>query len=114
MTTRWIPDTCSCVMEFDEIHGVSGIPIFTFFQSCGVHPNAEAAYNTNKQKNLQINAMVKAMGIEPQELLDKGVSFKLREDGSDFDWDTSTLTEDEKSRADLALEETRAKAKGLN
>lgn len=111
MTTEWRPDTCACVMTYDEIQGESGVPIWTSFVSCGVHPNATAAYNTNRQKNEEINNVAKALATEPHLILDK-VSFKLQEDGS-VAW-TFNMGLDEAERAKLSVEETRAKRNGLN
>lgn len=111
MTTEWRPDTCACVLQYDEIHGESGVPIWTSFVSCGVHPNATAAYNTNRQKNDEINGIAKALATEAHLILDK-VSFKLQEDGS-VAWNLDELSSDEKDRAVLSVEETRARRAGV-
>lgn len=98
MTTEWRPDTCACVMQWDEIHGQSGNPIFTFFQSCGVHPNATAALNDNRIKNTQQNAIAKAIGKEGEH---PGIGFKF-ENGK-FVWDIDALPEEDREKARNAL-----------
>ena len=97
MTTEWQPDTCSCVMTYDEIRGESGVPIWLSFKSCGIHTNATAAYYSNINKNIDLVKMAKALDMEIQELAGKAV-FKMENDGK-LSWDFPGFTEEQKVRA---------------
>jgi hypothetical protein len=69
MTIEWRPDTCDCILRYDEMLP-NGDPKWVVGEStmCEFHPTAQAALNSNRQKNQEINSVADRMQLNAEEL----------------------------------------------
>jgi hypothetical protein len=65
---RWIPDTCSCIIEF-KWDNVNPQPTKTMLKACSLHKNADEVHKENISKNIAIGHLAREMKIDPINIL---------------------------------------------